>query len=196
MAKNEIPVTDGKNEIQVKEKAEVKPKRKQGSWLPHVAQPDTNPGDTTQFLRLNLELAGLPKIDLNNPEEIEQQFTRYFEIYAKYDTKPTVAGMAMVLGIDRRRLWEVVHDAATYGKFLKLPTESKDLIKKGYLMLEVLWENYLNSGKLNPMVGMFLGNNQFGYKNQTEHVLTPNTQPTEDYSAADIRQRYITDSDD
>ena len=53
------------------------------------------------------------------------------------------------------------------------------------------WENYMNSGKINPVSGIFLGKNNFGYQDKTEYVLTPNTNTDNDYSADEIRERYI-----
>lgn len=49
----------------------------------------------------------------------------------------------------------------------------------------------MNSGKVNPVAGIFLGKNNYGYQDKTEYVLTPNTNQDDNYSADDIRQRYI-----
>lgn len=60
-----------------------------------------------------------------------------------------------------------------------------------YFLLENLWENYMQSGKVNPIAGIFLGKNNYGYQDKTEYVLTPNQQNDNDYSADEIRERYI-----
>ena len=60
--------------------------------------------------------------------------------------------------------------------------------------MEILWENYMQNGKINPVSGIFLGKNNFGYQDKTEYVLTPNTQTDADYSAEDIRARYLSNS--
>ena len=65
--------------------------------------------------------------------------------------------------------------------------------KKAYFLLENLWESYMNSGKINPVSGIFLGKNNFGYQDKTEYVVTPNTQRDE-YDPEDIRRRYLGDS--
>lgn len=62
---------------------------------------------------------------------------------------------------------------------------------KAYFLLENLWENYMQSGKVNPVAGIFLGKNNYGYQDKTEYVLTPNQQNDNDYSADEIRERYI-----
>jgi hypothetical protein len=66
-----------------------------------------------------------------------------------------------------------------------------DLIKKAYFLMENLWEQYMLNGKVNPVTGIFLGKNNFGYQDKTEYVLTPNQQQDSDYSADEIRERYI-----
>ena len=58
-----------------------------------------------------------------------------------------------------------------------------------------MWETYMNSGKINPVSGIFLGKNNYGYQDKTEYVLTPNQQNDSDYDAEDIRRRYLIDSD-
>lgn len=108
--------------------------------------------------------------------------------------KPTVVGMAIALnGHSRRWLWAVTHDAPLGGKgnVNTLPLEVTNTIKKAYFLLESLWENYMNSGKVNPVAGIFLGKNNYGYQDKTEYVLTPNTNTDENYSADEIRERYI-----
>ena len=54
-----------------------------------------------------------------------------------------------------------------------------------------MWETYMNSGKINPVSGIFLGKNNFGYQDKQEMVLTPNAQQESDFSAEDIRKRYM-----
>ena len=60
--------------------------------------------------------------------------------------------------------------------------------------MEILWENYMQNGKINPVSGIFLGKNNFGYQDKTEYVVTPNTNSDSDYSTEDIRKRYAIDS--
>lgn len=119
-------------------------------------------------------------------------------MFEKADLKPTVAGMAIALnGMSRQTLTAIAHDRPTGSAGYKtaLPREVADSIKKAYKMLENMWETYMNSGKINPVSGIFLGKNNYGYQDKTEYVLTPNQQNDSDYDAEDIRQRYLIDSD-
>ena len=155
----------------------------------------TEPGDNAKYLSLGLELFKLPSIDLKDPEQVANRLDEFFEIHARYDMKPTVAGMGMALGLDRRRLWEIkTGNFGTQKSLSELPTLTKDSIKKAYEYMEILWENYMQNGKINPVSGIFLGKNNFGYQDKTEYVVTPNTNSDSDYSTDDIRKRYAIDS--
>lgn len=151
-------------------------------------------GDNTKFMEVQMVLFNMPNIDLDNVEEVQQRLNDYFALYTSRDMKPTVAGMALCLnGMNRRTLWAIVNDAPTGGAGYKtaLPPDVAHAIKKAYFLLENLWESYMNSGKVNPVAGIFLGKNNYGYQDKTEYVLTPNQQNDNDYSADEIRERYI-----
>ena len=176
----------------------VKKKGKpRGKPVQESLAPITEPGDNTKYLSLGMELFNLPAIDLKEPEQVVDRLNEFFEIHARYDMKPTVAGMGMALGLDRRRLWEIkTGNFGTQKGLSELPTMTKDSIKKAYEYMEILWENYMQNGKINPVSGIFLGKNNFGYQDKTEYVVTPNTNADSDYSTDDIRKRYAIDSGD
>lgn len=184
---------------ETKKKAPVKKKKGKprggNNWLkPENVAPGLEAGDNTKFLTVNMELMNMPEIDMTNPMEVQKRLSDYFALYARFDMKPTVAGMAIALnGHNRQWLWSVTHDGAGGGSGYKiaLPPEVAVVIKKAYFLLENLWENYMQSGKVNPVAGIFLGKNNYGYQDKTEYVLTPNQQNDNDYSADEIRERYI-----
>lgn len=150
-------------------------------------------GDNNKNTMLGLELFNLPAIDLEDAEQVAQRLSEYFEIYARYDMKPTVSGMAMALnGMSRPTLGAIAHDGATGSTGYKsaLPPEVTSVIKKAYNLLENMWENNFQSGKLNPVAGIFLAKNNYGYKDQNEYVLTPNKQDDTPVSAEEIKARY------
>ena len=155
----------------------------------------TESGDNTKYIAVSMELTDLPAIDLHDPKQVEDRLHDYFNIHMKYDMKPTVVGMAMALGngITRQTLWAIKNDQPSGGTGYKtaLPSEVADSIKKAYLLLENLWENYAQNGKMNPVTSIFLGKNNFGYSDKQEYVLTPNQQNENEYDADSIRERYI-----
>lgn len=155
----------------------------------------TDPGDNSKYVGLTMELFKMPKIDLHDSQAVEERLEEFFQLYYAADMKPTVVGMAMALGIDRRRLWEIKTGAMVGGTTpIELPTATLDSIKRAYNFMENLWEMYMQNGKINPVSGIFLGKNNFGYQDKTEMVLTPNSRTDSDYDAEDIKKRYLTDS--
>ena len=205
MAKKTVSTKETVSEETVKETGlepveDKKPVKKKGkprggnNWLKPENMLSLEDGDNTKFMTVQMALLNLPDIDMENPEEVQNRLNEYFALYAQYDMKPTVAGMAIALnGHNRQWLYAVTHDVAAGGSGYKiaLPPSVAVLIKKAYFLLENLWESYMNSGKVNPVAGIFLGKNNYGYQDKTEYVLTPNQQSDNDYSADEIRERYI-----
>ena len=195
------PVTgkpiDPKCSLKTKRKAKkVSPKVTEHYVKLHNAMvPNAKPGDITKYLNLNTELFNLPDIDMRNPDEVVTRLNEYFNIYAKYDTKPTVAGMATALGMSRQNLYSIVNgnDTGGYGYKNSLPRAIADIIKKAYILLENMHESYMMDGKVNPVTGIFMAKNHYDYVDKTEHVVTPNQRSEEEYSADEIRQRYLED---
>ena len=175
----------------------VQKKKPRGKNIGETLAPVTDPGDNAKYIGVSLQLFNMTKVDLYKPEEVQNRLDEYFNIHFNADLKPTVAGMAMALGIDRRRLWEIRAGAKMGGTSqYELPTLTLDYIKRAYDFMENLWENYMQNGKINPVSGIFLGKNNFGYQDKTEYVVTPNMNNDSDYSADDIRKRYLPDSAD
>lgn len=151
-----------------------------------------NPGDNSKYLSVSMQLMNLPNIDLHDVEQVNARLTQYFQIHSDNDMKPTVAGMGLALnGMDRRRLWEIKTGS---DRAYDLPTAVSDSIKKAYKLMETMWENYMQNGKINPVSGIFLGKNNFGYQDKTEYVVTPNVNNDSDYDPDDIKKRYLPDS--
>lgn len=167
--------------------------RERNNWLDSTNILSLEEGDNATFMNVQMALLRMPEINLESAEEVENRLLEYFALYAQYDIKPTVAGMAMSLGMSRQALWAIAKGVPTGGAGYKtaLPQSVADAIKKAYNSLETLWEGYMLNGKINPVSGIFMGKNNYGYQDKTEHVLTPNQQSDSDYSAEEIKQRYI-----
>jgi hypothetical protein len=114
----------------------------------------------------------LPKIDISDPVQVENRINEYLVLCMENDMKPTVKGFCNALGgISRNTLWNWRN-----GTFRKGTHE--EIIVKAYDLLEEMWENYMQNGKINPVAGIFLGKNNFGYQDKQEMVVTPNTGAT------------------
>ena len=190
MAKKKAPdLVETGQEIVKKKPRGVSKDMADGKWL------QTEPGDNTKIVMTNMKFFNMPAIDLHDPVAVQERLCEYFQIYGEADLKPTVAGMGMALGLDRRRLWEIKSGAMVGGTTKQsLPPETLVLIKKAYEILETTMENYANAGKINPVMAIFMMKNHFGYQDKTEYVLTPNQKQESDYDADEISKRYLTDS--
>lgn len=49
------------------------------------------------------------------------------------------------------------------------------MIKKAIMILEEMWVDYMQNGKLNPASGIFLAKNMFGYRDVID--IAPTTAP-------------------
>ena len=137
--------------------------------LPNAVEfPD---GDNNKYTTFALAIMQLPKIDYRDPAQLKTRVVEYFQLCADHDMKPGVAAVGLAIGLDRRRLWEVRSGT----KNVVMPQECKDIINSVYDSLEVLWEGYMANGKINPVSGIFLAKNNFGYQDKQEYVVTPNT---------------------
>ena len=158
----------GRPKMTEEEKRLASERRKQNPTLPHLQPMNTEPGDNTRYLSLALAVRDLPPIDPTDARQVRSRISEYFTICASYDMKPTVKGMLNALRLARQTVWEWKQGNYRAGTH-------QQIILEAYDMLEELWENYMQNGKINPVAGIFLGKNNFGYSDKQEYVLTPNT---------------------
>lgn len=153
---------------------------------------DIEPTVQQMLMQQSLTLMNLPNIDLHNVEQVQKRINFYFNLVSSNGNRPTVAGLGLALNnMSRQTLWEIRTGNYRNGKIpYDLPPSVSDSIKKAYKMMEELWENYMQTGRINPVSGIFLGKNNFGYQDKQDVVITPNN-PESDYSAKDIADRYV-----
>lgn len=153
-----------------------------------LLKPHMEPGDNTRYINHSLELAKLKKPDMTNPDAVNNRIAEYFEICAKNDMKPNVAGLALAFDVDRKTIWAWANGVDC--KFL--PSESSNAIKKAYQLLNVQMEDMMQNGRINPVAGIFLMKNNMGYKDEQEVTVKPN--PMGDPKQPDeLKQRYLED---
>lgn len=129
----------------------------------------TEPGDNQNFLAHALTIRNLPAIDISDPVQVKQRIDEYFQLCVADDIKPSVKGFLNALRVAKTTLWQWKQ-----GQYRAETHQA--IILEAYDVLEALWEDYMMNGKINPVSGIFLGKNNFGYADKQEYVLTPNTQ--------------------
>ena len=122
---------------------------------------------------------------MNNEKEVAQRVIDYFTICSEDDMKPSVAGLALAMDIDRRYLWEIREGRK--GK----NTEVADTLKKAMKVLDLQMVDYMQNGTINPVSGIFLMKNNFGYADKQEVVLTPNNPLGDTKDTKELEERYI-----
>ncbi|MBS6475106.1 MAG: hypothetical protein KH354_03890 [Clostridiales bacterium] len=126
----------------------------------------TEPGDNRKYLLHSLRIARMSPVTLSDAAQVSKRVYEYFDICAEDDMKPSVAGLALALSTDRRRLWEM-RERETKGAAVA------DILKKTVQILDLQMVDYMQNGKINPASGIFLMKNNFGYSNQQELVVAP-----------------------
>lgn len=181
-------------------KATTKKKDNRGGRRPGTGNPaltgkafDQEEGRNRKYILSAMSLWELPAIDLKDEEQIKERTDTYFAMMAEQDMKPTVVGYAMALGLDRRQLWALVNDQPYSGRgyVYDIPPRCADRIKKGYKTMEFLWESYMQNGAVNPVSGIFLGKNHYGYKDQQETVVVTPNLLGDGADQKQLEQRYL-----
>lgn len=144
------------------------------------------PAETAQknaaYLNFALKTWDLKRVDLDDIQQISDRIAWYFEICAEGNMKPTVAGLANSLGINRMTIWN-------WRNGIGRP-QNAEIILKAYDKLEELWEMYMLNGMVNPASGIFLGKNLFGYKDVQDIIVQPKKPLGDTIDAEFIEEKY------
>ena len=101
---------------------------------------------------------------------MQKRIDDYFSICAEDDIKPSIASLALAFSVSRFDLYDYVN-----GRNEKIKNiESIHILKNAYNTINSYYEHMMNNGKINPVAGIFLMKNNMGYKDTTEHIITPN----------------------
>lgn len=155
--------------------------RKSEQMKPQLAK-----GEVGKYLNHALAGFDLPPIDTSDIEQVKERCEWYFQRCIDDDIRPTVAGLSNALGITRQTFhrWCVGEERG------KTHTAFAQRIRN---IMEEMMEDYMLNGKINPVSGIFLMKNNFGYTDKSEVVLTPNTPLGEETPPEVLCQRYLDD---
>ncbi len=140
------------------------------------------PGDNSKIINHNMLLMSQPRVNTNDRKQIEDRIIWYFETCMKNDVRPGVAGLCLALGITRQ-CWQVWGSGAY--------RDYKDLVERTRSVMESILEQYSLQGKINPVTAIFFFKNHFGYKDQSEMVLTPNNPLGDNVDSEVLRHKYL-----
>ena len=136
----------------------------------HDINSNTGSGENSHMIKYAMAFSALPDVDINDLVQVNQRVTDLFSISAAYDIKPSVAALAMAFHVSRATIFDWLTE-----KYKSIKNKAcLDAIKMAYNQINLLYETYMNCGKINPVSGIFLMKNNMGYKDTTDYIITPN----------------------
>ena len=156
--------------------------RKQRTDFKATLLPECDDG----IMKLNIDMLNLPKLDTGDREQVVDRINWYFKKCQEYMVKPGVAGLCAAIGISRAEWWNWGN--GTHRDY-------KDIVERVRAILDSFMECYMQQGRINPVAGIFLMKNNFGYTDKNEVVVTPNQNPLgEGKSAEELARKYSEDA--
>lgn len=166
--------------------AEIVKKKRGAKWtqeLTETGSTDIEPGENSRFVRYAMASMHLPPIDISDPAQVQKRIDEYFQFCIDNDRRPQIVGLCNWLGISRQAMNEWKNGdvrKSTHG----------DMIKKVYSVMEEMWTDYMQYGRISPPTAIFLAKNWFNYKDVADIVVTPNN-PLQDLDETEARKRIL-----
>lgn len=145
------------------------------------SEPGQNAVDVSNMYTLMKQ----PRCDMTSVDAVVDRYDWFIDYCISHDMKPTVAGMALAFGYSRDNLLDIKN-----GKNKGVPKEVCDTLKRAWDLLTALMEEYMVTGRINPVPGIFLLKNNHGYKDQTETVVVKQD-PYETGNPEEIARKYL-----
>lgn len=136
----------------------------------------------SRMTNVMVKVASLPKINLNNANEIYDRAMQYFNICIEEGIKPTQEGIASALKITR---W--TFSAWVTGKTDK-PKEIREVLSWIHSTLEALTMQMMVEGQIQPIPALFVLKNNYGYTN--DEVDMEVKESKEKVDIASIKAKY------
>lgn len=178
-----------KKKDMAEETAVTKKKDGRGGYRENVLSPtdprqfDVKPGENSAMVKKLMMLYDRPLVKTD--EECEERICDYFQWCADTDTKPSVTGLASALGTNRQTMLQWERGETLAG------TRRSDVIKKAKGILATFMEEMAQNGKVNPVIGIFLMKNHFGFRDQQDVVLTPGNPLGDSEDPGEIQKRLL-----
>jgi len=163
----------------------IQKKKRKRPDLSELQTPNTEPGEISRMLSQTLTISSWPPIDTDDADQVINRINQYHQYCVSQDMKPSVVGMAMAIGVDRTTLWKWENGVES-----NKPLQVRNMLKKGREINELMLDQLMQNGKLNPVTGIFLLKNHHGYKDQQDVVITPNN-PVDSMDPSQARQKYV-----
>lgn len=140
--------------------------------------------ETTDMLKFNLLLYDMPPFDTHDPELLKQRIQEYFDLCVEYGRRPGAAGLAAAVGVARKTLltWR---DGS-----IRPSSEHRQIMERAFTVIDSMMEQFMLTGKVNPVSGIFLMANNHGYRQKVEISAEVERPQLETLSRAELESRY------
>ena len=128
-------------------------------------QPDIEPDQLSLMVTDMAELQGLKPVKTD--DEVEDRLKFFFEWCSQKHIRPTVSLMCLCLGYSKQTLWNWQKKGGRRG----------ELIDRAKQVLEALMEQWMTTGKINPVSGIFCLKAAFGWRDVMTIEAVPRRDP-------------------
>lgn len=120
------------------------------------------------FCQYALDIFNAPKVNLDNPEEVVDAISGYFNNCIDRGLRPGNLGLYAVLGLSKQDVSDALR-----GRSKKLSSSTTDLIKKAKVALSTYREMLGSTGKINPVTLIFWQKNYDGLEDRQTMEIAP-----------------------
>ena len=142
----------------------------------------SSPAENTEILR---NIVGMKNTKVRSDEELDERIDQFFEYCIQNGIRPGVEAMALACGTCRQRIWDWETGRKTLGG------RTADIIQNAKQRLATFHEALMLTGKINPVTGIFLAKNNFGYRDSIEFVPIQNQTLGEQLTPDEIAKRVV-----
>lgn len=155
----------------------------------YKSQVDIGSGRNRAYILHSLKLAAYGKVDFSNTEAVKDRIMQYFSLCAEEDMRPSAAGLALCLGCSREYLYALVN-----GEYrAKKNPELQYMLIQAIQILDAQMVDYMQNNDINPIAGIFLMKNNFGYRDEKNIIMHNNNDAIAGETARDrklLEQKY------
>lgn len=130
-------------------------------------------------LAFNIQALSLEPVDTSNIKAVKERTTMYLDGCAERDIKPGVQGLCLWLGVERVTWYSWCRGDSRRDTHY-------EFCNRVMILLAANWENNMQDNKTNAVSGIFIGKNDFGYKDKSEVVVEPKQSVTNDTTMSDV----------
>lgn len=149
----------------------------------------TRPVEKSNDVAYARELFMLPTIDMEDPDAVRDRYFELLGLCEKYGRAITIEALSMGFDTTREEIIEVSKgERCRLGA--RLSVDSAPIFQKCLNSVAGIWATHMSSGDFKqPLAGIFIGKNNFGYGDVTETVIRHEGAPSGP-SRAELEAKY------